>query len=389
MMNGNPSSAARNRYPFTATQWQELEHQALIFKYMASGVPIPNDLVYSFKRRLDSSISSRLFPHHPMGWGCYEMGFGRKVDPEPGRCRRTDGKKWRCSKEAYPDSKYCERHMHRGRNRSRKPVEVSSSSSALSSPTAASTATAEHLSSPSATSPSSSLHRNLCKTSSSSYTLTPLSSSISTQQTHQSNSSLYPFLNYPYSSSSSSSTPQLFLNSASYSDKDYRYLQGAKEGVDELAFFPDSSANERNLLMNSYRGYSPTQQSQEDQQQHCFVWGTDFKSVKTEKESAAAESQKSLHHFFGEWQQPAKSSGDTWLDLASNSGCPNGKFDLLSGPNTSHYSSLQFFNLKQLSFLVVQTVNNKVFHLWRLNFEGQGSTCCWWVIGLFLNSAGG
>jgi len=52
------------------------------------------------------------------------MGLGRKIDPEPGRCRRTDGKKWRCSKEAYPDSKYCERHMHRGKNRSRKPVEV-------------------------------------------------------------------------------------------------------------------------------------------------------------------------------------------------------------------------------------------------------------------------
>lgn len=54
------------------------------------------------------------------------MGYGRKAeDPEPGRCRRTDGKKWRCSKEAYPDSKYCERHMHRGKNRSRKPVEMS------------------------------------------------------------------------------------------------------------------------------------------------------------------------------------------------------------------------------------------------------------------------
>lgn len=58
------------------------------------------------------------------------------MDPEPGRCRRTDGKKWRCSKEAYPDSKYCERHMHRGRNRSRKPVEsqtMTQSSSNVSS----------------------------------------------------------------------------------------------------------------------------------------------------------------------------------------------------------------------------------------------------------------
>ena len=44
-------------------------------------------------------------------------------DPEPGRCRRTDGKKWRCSKEAMADHKYCERHINRNRHRSRKPVE--------------------------------------------------------------------------------------------------------------------------------------------------------------------------------------------------------------------------------------------------------------------------
>lgn len=65
--------------------------------------------------------------------------YGKKVDPEPGRCRRTDGKKWRCSKDAYPDSKYCERHMHRGRNRSRKPVEsqtITQSSSTVTSLTA-------------------------------------------------------------------------------------------------------------------------------------------------------------------------------------------------------------------------------------------------------------
>lgn len=45
------------------------------------------------------------------------------MDPEPGRCRRTDGKKWRCSRDVVAGQKYCERHMHRGRNRSRKPVE--------------------------------------------------------------------------------------------------------------------------------------------------------------------------------------------------------------------------------------------------------------------------
>ncbi|KAM1196951.1 hypothetical protein COP2_008886 [Malus domestica] len=42
------------------------------------------------------------------------MGLGRKIDPEAGRCRRTDGKKWRCSKEAFPDLKYCKKHMHGG-----------------------------------------------------------------------------------------------------------------------------------------------------------------------------------------------------------------------------------------------------------------------------------
>ena len=46
------------------------------------------------------------------------------MDPEPGRCRRTDGKKWRCSKDAVPEQKYCERHINRGRHRSRKPVET-------------------------------------------------------------------------------------------------------------------------------------------------------------------------------------------------------------------------------------------------------------------------
>ncbi|WOL03915.1 growth-regulating factor 1-like [Canna indica] len=116
-------------YPFTASQWQELELQALIFKYMASGIPVPPDLILSLRRNhfMDPQSTFPFIPHPPsIGWGMYQMGDARKaVDPEPGRCRRTDGKKWRCSKEAYPDSKYCERHMHRGKSRSRKPVELS------------------------------------------------------------------------------------------------------------------------------------------------------------------------------------------------------------------------------------------------------------------------
>ncbi|XP_041018110.1 growth-regulating factor 5-like isoform X4 [Juglans microcarpa x Juglans regia] len=300
------SVCARNRSPFTSTQWQELEHQALIFKYMVSGIPIPPDLLYSIKRSLDSSIPSGLFPHCPIAWGCFEMGIGRKVDPEPGRCRRTDGKKWRCSKEAYPDSKYCERHMHRGRNRSRKPVEVTSTAT-----------TTTNLSPPIA-----STNRNLTINTSpipttSSFCVSPLPSSVSSEihphphPYHE--STLYPLL-YSHSSSSrppvsglfsqNNTTRQLFLNSRSYSQggKDYR------EGVDERAFFPEASGTDRSLL-DSYQRYLTVDSYK------------DFKSpelVKTEKKT---ETHKPLHQFFGEW--PPKNT-DSWLDLASDSRVPTG-----------------------------------------------------------------
>ncbi|KQK13809.1 growth-regulating factor 9 isoform X2 [Brachypodium distachyon] len=59
-----------------------------------------------------------------VAWRPVYQGFtNTDSDPEPGRCRRTDGKKWRCSKEAMAEHKYCERHINRNRHRSRKPVE--------------------------------------------------------------------------------------------------------------------------------------------------------------------------------------------------------------------------------------------------------------------------
>ena len=58
----------------------------------------------------------------------FNLRLSSSTDPEPGRCRRTDGKKWRCSRDVAPNHKYCERHMHRGRPRSRKPVEVHANS---------------------------------------------------------------------------------------------------------------------------------------------------------------------------------------------------------------------------------------------------------------------
>ncbi|KAH9713591.1 Growth-regulating factor 5 [Citrus sinensis] len=355
------------RSPFTPTQLQELEHQALIFKYMVSGVPIPPELIYSVKRSLDSSLVSSLFPPQAphVGWGCFQVGFGRKADPEPGRCRRTDGKKWRCSKEAYPDSKYCERHMHRGRNRSRKPVEAQALTSS-SVPNISSSSTASNPN----PNPSSSLNKKLSintpiSSVSSSYPFSP-SSSISPElyayqdPSQKSCTHINPFL---CSHSSSSSRPpgsssfsihdnvttrHLFLDSGSCSqtDKDYSYnFHGIREGaVDERVFFPEASGSIRSFqdscpgpLVTIDGSYNKTyphhsqlqsfsdsikqQQQQQQQQQHCFVLGTDFKSsAATERTVVKAENedktQKPLHHFFGEW--PPKST-DSWLDLSSNS----------------------------------------------------------------------
>jgi hypothetical protein len=64
-----------------------------------------------------------LLPVGTVGWGSFQLGYSGNADLEPGRCRRTDGKKWRCSRDAVADQKYCERHMNRGRHRSRKHVE--------------------------------------------------------------------------------------------------------------------------------------------------------------------------------------------------------------------------------------------------------------------------
>ena len=59
---------------------------------------------------------------------CFD--YRSSMEPEPGRCRRTDGKKWRCSRDVVQGHKYCERHVHRGRGRSRKPVDVEGGASA-------------------------------------------------------------------------------------------------------------------------------------------------------------------------------------------------------------------------------------------------------------------
>ncbi|KAI3965421.1 hypothetical protein MKX01_042902 [Papaver californicum] len=292
MINGG-----RNKPPFTPLQWQELETQALIFKHMVSGIPIPPELLFPLKFHHSSSssssspsssslLSSKLFlPSDPqIPWTYYHMGIGRKIDPEPGRCRRTDGKKWRCSKEAYNDSKYCEKHMHRGRNRSRKPVEILTSSTS--------------------TNQSKSMISSACNP----YYNSPSPSSSSS-------SSRYGF---PYPQSNS--TPR-FASDSTESPSYSRSVNGG--GKDERSFFtekPDLSLSNSwkytPLRMNSSSSVSPAlqngfspfdhinhnnnhhqqeqQQQQQQQQQHCFVLGTDiFKPAKTDKQE-----QHQQHHQF-------------------------------------------------------------------------------------------
>ncbi|GFY96027.1 growth-regulating factor 2 [Actinidia rufa] len=132
--------------PFTPSQWMELEHQALIYKYMAANVPIPSNLLIPIRKALDSAglygFSGGPLGPTSLGWGAFRLGFSNSTDPEPGRCRRTDGKKWRCSRDAVADQKYCERHMNRGRHRSRKPVEGQTGHS-VSGPTTTAATTAK------------------------------------------------------------------------------------------------------------------------------------------------------------------------------------------------------------------------------------------------------
>ncbi|KAK9071202.1 hypothetical protein SSX86_009770 [Deinandra increscens subsp. villosa] len=251
MMNSaNEGGRNSSRYPFTATQWQELEQQALVYKYMISGIPIPPHLLFTIKQSLDSSTKLMLQQHSPhpsIGWNCFQVGFGRKIDPEPGRCRRTDGKKWRCSKEAYPDSKYCERHMHRGRNRSRKPVEVSSMTTPKTPPK--------------------------------------------------------PIPNFP--SSKSPNHPSNVLSSQDHfllDSSPYRLVKiyGMKEQVDEHSFFSESSGIIKTSMGDSkqktFPEYHQNRYSYQEQQDQGFYY--DHLGLEIERKD---EPQKVMHHFFDEW----------------------------------------------------------------------------------------
>ncbi|GKV09844.1 hypothetical protein SLEP1_g21284 [Rubroshorea leprosula] len=324
--------STRKRSPFTPIQWQELQEQALVYKYIASGVPIPPELIYSVQGSLHSSLASRLLPNQLIGWNSFQVGFDRKVDLEPGRCRRTDGKKWRCSKEAYPDSKYCEKHMHRGKNRSRKPGEVASSTISSTKTTPPPSFFPPHI-------PSSKTNLTISTNSTihsiSPFTLSPLpSSSLASEIYNSPNPSQETHFNsYLQNSHSSSSKPpdygltlqnqssHHFLDSRtgiSYpqANTDYRHFSGTKEGVDdERVFFPEAAESSyKNLSQSQYQSFIDSS-NQQQQEQHCLVLGTDISSATTMKKER--ENQKPVHHFFENWSP--NNNTDSWLDLAFKS----------------------------------------------------------------------
>ncbi|CAK9167454.1 unnamed protein product [Ilex paraguariensis] len=111
---------ASGKVALTRSQWQELERQMMIYKYMMASIPIPPELLLSITR------SPSHIPFAQSNISGLDLRFSSGSDPEPWRCRRTDGKKWRCSRDVAPEQKYCERHAHKSRPRSRKPVEIQS-----------------------------------------------------------------------------------------------------------------------------------------------------------------------------------------------------------------------------------------------------------------------
>nr|BAJ87627.1 predicted protein [Hordeum vulgare subsp. vulgare] len=370
--------AGGGRCPFTATQWQELEHQALIYKYMASGVPIPSDLLLPLRRSflLDSALAtspSLAFPPQAtLGWGCFGMGFGRKPeDPEPGRCRRTDGKKWRCSREAYPDSKYCEKHMHRGKNRSRKPVEMSlatpppppSSSASSSSSNVHSAVTVATTT----TSPAPSYHRHAATTHDAApyHALYGGPYASAGRQQHGSAyhhaAQVSPF--HLHLDTTHPHPPPSYYSTMDHSKDSYAYGHSVKEvhGGGEHAFFSSDVTTDRDHQHHQHHGsagghgqwqfkqlggmepkqHNPTslfpgcggygnnaayaidlsgkeeaeEKERRQQQQHCFLLGADLRLDKPSSGHGDSADQKPLRPFFDEWPHEKTGNKGSWMGL--------------------------------------------------------------------------
>ncbi|KAF8779981.1 hypothetical protein HU200_002255 [Digitaria exilis] len=356
--------SCRRRRGQRGWEWQELEHQALIYKCLASGKPIPSYLMPPLRRILDSALAtspSLAFPPQPsLGWGCFGMGFGRKPDedPEPGRCRRTDGKKWRCSKEAYTDSKYCEKHMHRGKNRSRKPVEMSLATPAPACSITASSATSSVTTTTTTSSPAPTYHRPATHDASpyhhslyggggspyaaatrpvagayhaaAQQVMSPFHLHLDTTHPHPPPSSYYSTMDqrdYAYGHAGAREVVgehAFFSDAGATNDRDHRHTSGGQWQFKNLGMEPKPTATS----MFSVGGYGnggaayAVDVSKEDeeeerrrqQQQHCFVLGADLRLERPSGRDVAAE-QKPLRPFFDEWPHEKANKGGSWMGL--------------------------------------------------------------------------
>jgi hypothetical protein len=92
---------------------------------MAASAPIPSYLLFSDINATAAVAAassyyycyntSLLFPHYQAQQAarmsvllqCMQQAVARR------RCGRTDGKKWRCARDAEPDQRYCQRHLNR------------------------------------------------------------------------------------------------------------------------------------------------------------------------------------------------------------------------------------------------------------------------------------
>lgn len=354
-MGGMHGIIAGTRPPFTQSQWQELEHQALIFKYMMAGVPVPAELILPIRKSVAAlSVLSAGSYHPSMAWSHFQLGFASNTDPEPGRCRRTDGKKWRCSRDVVPDQKYCERHMHRGRHRSRKPVEgqtaAPNSQSHLGGPTPTiTTATTTNTITSNGPSPSSISIATARNTNIHTSNLRPPVTVNSHHQQQQSPLGMNSNLLLQIASGSASSMG---------SDKEYRYMNGMKGGdIDEQVFFSDVSGSTRGLGQDSIlssvsnNGWRSSMQSkvsqvkteqngsfmqynspqlrtllgqdfslmsdasQQMQQQHSFR-NSGFGVVESGNVGRESEGQgQPLRHFFDDWPRSRDASTLSWSDV--------------------------------------------------------------------------
>ncbi|KAK8941876.1 Growth-regulating factor 1 [Platanthera guangdongensis] len=270
-----------SRYPFTASQWQELEHQALIYKYMVSGIPIPSDLLLPIRRsfllestrispslafpphtpcKIDNSVS--LSPlcfitfslrHHNMLWFQWGGTAFRWDSEEKQRIRNQEGAEEPTARSGgAPRKLTLTRSTVRGtctegKNRSRKPVEISLATNTY-------------------TSPSSSTHYPL-----------PASHSISSPDNNP--------IVYPYSTASRP-TNHHSLDSVTYSVGNYRYGEGMKH-LERNAMFSgaNGSAEREHPSQVKTRG-ALSFMVEENQKSYCLS--------KEEEE----ERKRPLRHFF-------------------------------------------------------------------------------------------